>query len=160
MPRSLSSAWTVFYKFLLAPTLLAIFAVAFRSALEARGVYSGERSTPIPFELLAFGVLLLIAAFASLRFCIPLKRVRLSADGESLLISNFVREWTVPIALITDVSQNHWTRMRPVTVRFRIDPGCGSEVVFMPPIRMIFRFWRDDPETEELRALAGEHSLP
>jgi hypothetical protein len=159
MPRSLSSAWTFFYKFLLPPFFLVLFAVPIRSALVARGVYSHAHHTPIPLDFLALGVILLAAIIASVRLCMPLKRVRLSADGGALLVSNFLQEWTVPVALIENVSQNHWTRLRPISVRFRSDPGCGRSIVFMPPLRMTFRFWRDDPEADELRSLAAEHSL-
>lgn len=85
--------------------------------------------------------------------------MRVSDDGESLLVSNYLQEWKVPVALISEVAQNRWLELRPITTHLRIDPGCGKRVMFMPPLRMIFLFWREDPEVEELRSLASAHQL-
>jgi hypothetical protein len=157
MPRTLSSAWTFFYKFLLPVLLIAVFAVGFRSALEARGAYSGTPSASPPVDLLALGLVVLVALVAVARTCVPLKRVRLGDDGETLLVSNYFQEWKVPAGLITSVRQNRWLKLRPVTLHLRIDPGCGTRVTFMPPVRINFLFWREDPVVEELRALASMH---
>jgi len=84
---------------------------------------------------------------------IPLKRVRI-ADG-ALLVSNYIKEWRIPVTLIEDVSQNRWVRSRPITIQLRADVGCGTRVKFMPPERWRLRFWREDPEVDTLRTLAG-----
>ena len=157
MHRTLSSAWTFFYKFLLPVVLIGAFAGGIRSALEARGVYSGTPSAAPPLDLLALGLLLLVALVAVARTCAPLKRVRLGDDGQTLLVSNYFQEWEVPAGLITDVTQNRWLKLRPITIHLRFDPGCGTRVAFMPPLRINFLFWREDPEVEELRALASMH---
>lgn len=159
MPRSLSSAWTSFYKFLLPLILTGAFAAGLRRALEERGVYSGTSAAAPPIDLILIGALMILGIAATIVFCAPLKRVRVSDDGESLLVSNYVQEWKVPVALISDVRQNRWLKLRPITVHLRIDPGCGKRVMFMPPLRMNFLFWREDPEVEELRALASAHQL-
>ncbi|HEU4584719.1 MAG TPA: hypothetical protein VFR95_03170 [Gemmatimonadaceae bacterium] len=158
MPRTLSSTWTFFHKFLLPVILTGVFAVALRAALEARGAYSSTRTGAPPTDLLLLGVVMLVGIAASVVFCAPLKRVRLSDDGESLLVSNFLREWTVPVGLISDVTQNRWLKLRPITIHLRIDPGCGTRVAFMPPLRINFLFWHEDPEVGELRALAASHA--
>lgn len=157
MPRTLSSAWTFFYKFLLPVFLIAVFAVAFRSALEARRAYAGTPSAAPPVDLLALGLVLLVAIVAVARTCLPLKRVRLGDDGQTLLVSNYFQESEVPAGLITEVTQNRWLKLRPIAIHLRIDPGCGARVTFMPHLRINFRFWREDPEVEELRALASLH---
>lgn len=158
MRRSLSSAWTFFYKFLLPVVLTGAFAVAMRAVLEKSGAYSADSSNAFP----APAIVLVVAAVAALAsyswFCARLKRVRLSDDGETLLISNFFDEWRVPIGLVSEVTQNRLIKLRPITIHLRIDPGCGTQVTFMPPVRINFRFWRDDPEVEELRRLAALHA--
>ncbi len=159
MPRTLSSAWTFFHKFLLPVVLTGAFAAALRSALQARGVYSSRPAAAPPIDLILLGVVMLVGIAASVVFCAPLKRVRVSDDGESLLVSNFLHEWTVPVGLISEVTQNRWLKLRPITIHLRIDPGCGTRVAFMPPLRLNFRFWREDPEVEELRVLASMHQL-
>ncbi|HEY9428923.1 MAG TPA: hypothetical protein VIR34_17315 [Gemmatimonadaceae bacterium] len=157
MPRSLSSAWTFVYKFLLPVVFTGAFAIGLRSALDARGAYSGSPSAAPPNDLLLLGVVMILSIAASVVFCAPLKRVRVGDDGESLLVSNYFQEWKVPAGLITSVTQNRWLKLRPITIHLRIDPGCGTRVMFMPPLRINFLFWREDPEVEELRTLASTH---
>jgi hypothetical protein len=156
MPRTLSSAWTIFYK-LLPVTLTGAFAFAFRKALEARGIYSGTLSSTPPIDLILLAAVMVAGIAASVAYCVPLKRVRVSGDGESLMVSNYLREWEIPVGLITDVTQNRWLKLRPISIHLRIDPGCGARVVFMPPLRFNFLFWREDPEVAELRALVSGH---
>jgi hypothetical protein len=158
MYRSLSSAWTPFYKFLLPVVLIGVFATGLRTALEARGVYSRMPSTSPPLELILLGVVILAGLVATTAFCAPLKRVRVSDDGEELLVSNYMQEWKVPLGLVSEVTQNRWLKLRPITVRLRVDPGCGTRVMFMPPLRWNFLFWREDPEVEQLRMLAATHA--
>jgi len=158
MPRTLSSAWTFSYKFLLPIVLVGAFAFGLRSALEARGVYSATPSAALPLDLWLLGLIALVALVAVARTCAPLKRVRLSPDGDTLLISNYFQEWTVPVGLVSDVTQNRWLKLRPITIHLRIDPGCGARVMFMPPLRINFLFWREDPEVNELRTLAASHT--
>jgi hypothetical protein len=90
---------------------------------------------------------------ALLRVCVPLKRV--SLEDDALLVSNFRTEWRIPYALIAEVTQNRWIKLRPITIRLTRDVGCGETVVFMPYVRMRWRFLEEDPEVEELRVLAG-----
>lgn len=158
MPRTLSSAWTFFYKFLLPIVLVGAFAVGLRSALEARAVYSGTPSAGPQMDLWLLALILLVALVAIARTCAPLKRIRLGPDGDTLLVSNYFQEWTVPVGLISDVTQNRWLKMRPITIHLRIDPGCGTRVVFMPPLRLNFLFWREDPEVSELRTMVASHT--
>ncbi len=156
MSRTLSSAWTIFYK-LLPMTLTGAFAIGFRKVLEARGIYSGTPSSSPPMDLILLAAVMVASIAASVVYCVPLKRVRVSGDGESLLVSNYLREWEIPVGLITEVTQNRWLKLRPISIHLRIDPGCGARVVFMPPLRFNFLFWREDPEVAELRALVSGH---
>ena len=156
MSRTLSSAWTLFYK-LLPVTLTGAFVLAVRKVQEARDLYSVTHSSTPPVDLLLLGVVMIAGIVVSVVLCAPLKRVRVGDDGESLLISNYIREWTLPVGLIAEVTQHRWLKLRPITIHLRIDPGCGTRVAFMPPLRLNFRFWREDPEVEELRTLASAH---
>jgi hypothetical protein len=158
MHRTLSSAWTFFYKYLLPVVWIAGFAIAARAAVENPAALSaGSPGGALPYSATLL-IFIGLAGLASLVwFCTPLKRVRMGDDGSSLLISNYLSEWEVPTSLITDVTQNRWIKLRPITIHLRIDPGCGTRVVFMPPIRLNFLFWREDPEVAELRELAAGH---
>lgn len=155
MNRSLSSAWTFFYKYLLPVIWVVGFAIGGREAMDNQRALARGAANAAPATMLWLLMFAGLAGLASLAwFCAPLKRVRVGDDGESLIVSNYFTEWHVPAGLITDVTQNRWIKMRPITIHLRIDPGCGTRVVFMPPIRLNFVFWREDREVDELRQLA------
>jgi len=86
--------------------------------------------------------------------CTPLKKVRV-VDG-ALLVSNYVHEWRVPFALISDVSQSGWMfNTVPIIIQLREDVGCGTKLRFLPLARWRLRFWSEDPVVDELSRLAG-----
>jgi len=161
VPRTLSSAWTFFYKFLLPVVWITGLTLGARASAYGKiADASGSPSASISQHAVMLLFFVGLAGFAALAwFCAPLKRVRLAEDGGSLLVSNYFSEWVVPAGLITAVTQNRWIKLRPITIQLRTDPGCGTRVVFMPPLRIIFRFWHEDPEVDELRTLAATHSL-
>lgn len=161
MSRTISSAFTFSYKFLLPVFLawVAFFLLELLRGTPAAIMHGGATGTASPnFIWLAIAALL-CGLGVLLWTTLPLKKVSLAPDG-SLIVSNYVREWTVPASLIVDVRQNRWIRMRPITIRLRWDPGCGTRIVFAPPQRWKnrFLFWREDPEVQELRDLAAESS--
>lgn len=139
--RTMSSAWTFCYKFIV-PALWAV----------AIGVASVSTFTNERVEV-AIAVVWAVAGVALLRVCVPLKRV--SLEDDALLVSNFRTEWRIPYALIADVTQNRWIKLRPITIRLKRDVGCGETVVLMPYVRMRWHFLNEDPEVDELRGLAG-----
>lgn len=142
-PR-ISSAWTLTYKVFV--PLLWTGAIVFLSA----------SSPPNHRAVLLVGAVWLAGAVACLNFCVPLKRVTL--DGDALLVSNYREEWRVPYALIAEVTQNRWIKLRPITIRLRRDSGHGDRIVFMPHVHLRLRFWDEDPEVDELRRLAMPHN--
>jgi len=86
--------------------------------------------------------------------CAPLKRVRV-VDG-ALLVSNYVHEWRIPFALISDVSQSWWMfNSIPIVIRLREDVGCGTTVRMLPLARWRLPFSSEDPVFDELRGLPG-----
>lgn len=118
------------------------------------GLASGGMHGPAPaWTGWAFLLFWLAGAAFILLVCAPLKRVRL--DGGALVVSNYLREWRIPLGLVTDVTQNRWIQVRPITIRLRADMGCGTRIVFIPKRYIRPRFWREDPEVEELRRTIG-----
>jgi hypothetical protein len=84
--------------------------------------------------------------------CARLKRVRV--DGQALYISNFLKEISVPLGMIVDVTENTWVNIHPVTVHFRAPTEFGSKITFMPPARFLAMF-SSDPVVAELKRLAA-----
>jgi len=81
-----------------------------------------------------------------------LKRVRL--DSTSLYVSNYMKEITVPLNMIADVTENRWINIHPVTVHFRVNTEFGQKITFMPTVRF-FSIWSSHPIVAELKHLAG-----
>lgn len=142
MTRTISSAQTFFTKFVLPGLWIPIFGGAVVVAW--MGLMPPEIKAAI---LLAW----LVGATIMWRTCARLKRVRLG-DG-TLYISNYFREIRAPLAEIEEVTENRWTNIHPVTVRFRHETDFGSLITFMPKVRM-FGLWRSHPIVAELRKLA------
>lgn len=84
--------------------------------------------------------------------CAGLKRVRL--DSKNLYVSNYLREISVPLTMIINVTENRWINIHPVTVHFDNITEFGQKVTFMPTIRF-FGFWSSHPVVAELKLLAG-----
>jgi hypothetical protein len=67
-----------------------------------------------------------------------LKRVR--ADARNIYVSNYIREVTIPLANIRDVTENRLMNWHPVKVHFGEPTSFGTTIVFMPKIRW-FGLW-------------------
>ena len=156
MERLLSSRWTFFQKFLFPALWVAGFGLVTLLFFvdPADVVYDGVRGGAPPGVGWIFLAAWLAGGALVLWVSLPLQRVRLVDDA--LLVSNFARELRVPFGMIAEVRQNRWVSARPITVRLRADvPGLGRRFTFIPPTRLRFAVWREDPEVAELRRLAG-----
>ena len=74
-------------------------------------------------------------------------------DGH-LYASNFRREIEILPGAIAAITENIWVNGCPITIRLRIPTELGRRSRFIPPSRVIFRFWVKDPIVGELRAFA------
>jgi hypothetical protein len=93
-----------------------------------------------------------LGTFFILSTCAGLKRVRV--DGSSIYVSNYLREETIPLNMIQDVTEVRWINIHPVTIHFRGNTTFGYGIRFMPKARM-FGFWSSHPVVAELKRLAG-----
>ena len=159
MPRTISIRATPLFKFVLAPLWLAVAAYAMWAIWTSpeRVLTEYESGTRLALQVILLALLAASAAVA-VAYVIPLKRVRLQADG--LAVSNYQREVVVPFAEIASVRQHSLPTFRLITVRLRNDGGLGRRVIFMPTVPMRTAFWRSDYGGEdeivgELRSLAG-----
>lgn len=84
--------------------------------------------------------------------CAGLKRVRL--DSTHLYVSNFLREISIPLNMIVDVTENRWINIHPVTIHFRAATEFSQRITFMPTVRF-FALWGSHPVVAELKRLAG-----
>jgi predicted PurR-regulated permease PerM len=86
-------------------------------------------------------------------FAAPILRVELR-DGR-LYASNYRREIEILRSDIASVTQNVWVNVRPITLHLRNETPFGTRIRFIPPGRVIFAFWKEDPLVDKLRELAG-----
>lgn len=151
MPRTLSSAQTLFMKVFFPAIWIGGF-TSITIAMFLNGLHDRfGRPTPEPIKWV-FLVTTLVGTALIYWSCIRLKRV--SLDGSSLIISNFVTEVAVPLSDLEKVSENRWVSSHPVTLVFRQETAFGRSIVFIPKVRW-FGFLSSHPVVQELRDAAG-----
>jgi hypothetical protein len=146
--RNFSSSATFLYKFIIPPfwiALCGLLVVQYSQLSHPIGPFGNE-------AMLAFVLLTIVGSVFYVRFCLTLLRVQLR-DGR-LYASNYSSEIEIRPSDIADVTQSIWVKLRPITIHLRAPSEFGQRLRFMPPMRIIFRFWIRDPIVEELRAFA------
>lgn len=149
--RQLSSAWTPFHKFVF-PTLwlgavtTGSVAATFSMATHGGG---GERWLPLIMPVLG-GMLLYVMVMR-------LKKVVL--DGDTLVISSYVREVRVPLKEVERVTGSILRNPEVIWLHFRWTTDFGDSIMFMPPLRFRLALFSVHPMVEELRELVSQASL-
>ena len=82
--------------------------------------------------------------------CVRLKVVRV--DGDSLYVSNYLKEISIPLSDVRDVTENVWVNIHPVTIHLRSPSAFGDKIRFMPKVR--FALFSSHPVVGELKELA------
>jgi hypothetical protein len=149
MRTNVSSRATWFLKFAFPVIWTAIMALGALPMLTGNVRGHGAR---MPAALTLAAVWLVGSALIFV-FSGSLVRVRYR-DGR-LYASNFRREIEIRPDDIAAITQNTWVNVRPVTIRLRSVTELGRDIRFIPPSRVIFRFWVEDPIVSELRAFAS-----
>ena len=76
-----------------------------------------------------------------------------SVDERYLYVSNYLKEISIPLSDICDVTENRWLNSHPVTIHLRSSSDFGDKIVFMPKVRF-FAFFSSHPVVSELKGLA------
>jgi len=82
---------------------------------------------------------------------IRLKEV--SIDNDFLYVSNYLKEVSIPLSQIYDVTENRWVNIHPVTIHLNSPSEFGDKITFMPRTRF-FALYSSHPVVNELKALA------
>jgi hypothetical protein len=156
MTRNLSSGSTFFFKYVVPAICIPVagfFAIAALQHPEWL-IESGTRNpAPPSVAIRIFIALWVIASPFAIWKSSRLMRVRVEEDA--LLVSNYIKEWRVPFALIESVSQAQRFNPFEITIRLRADVGCGKTVVFALPNRLGIKLGTENPQVKELRRLVG-----
>lgn len=146
--KRLSSSMTIIQKFIF-PTLW-IGGFGFGTLTLWLGAMTGKNGNLPPYDAKWGFLLMWIAGSIFILWgCAGLKKVILTSD--SLIVSNYFREITIPVEMIERVTENCWINIRPVTVHFRCTTDFGERITFMPKIKLFLLFWKSHPVIEELR---------
>jgi hypothetical protein len=139
---TLSSPQTFAMKFVFPTIWVGVFAaVTITSFLSSDSPFAAATKWRLMLTIIISGIFIWWT-------CMRLKRVRM--DSQFLYISNFATELVVPLRDVVEVTENVWTNIHPVTIKFRSETVFGSQVVFMPPQRW-FAFWSSHPVVAEIR---------
>jgi len=140
MKRTISSAWTIPYKFLI-PIVLATISLLLILDLFA---------DPSP-NLDGFVVITFTTAATVFFSWWGLKLKRVSLDGQNLYVSNWIREISIPLSEI-DFVESLYGGWR-IRLRLRSRSDFGRTIVFLATWKPFF-FSRAHPIVEELRRLS------
>ena len=92
-----------------------------------------------------------IAGFAFLYWtCIRLKAV--SVDSKCLYVSNYLKEISIPLSEISDVTESVRLGFHPVTIHLKWPSEFGDKIIFMPKVRF-FAFLSSHPVVSEFEGV-------
>ena len=134
MKRTISSWWTVPYKFIMSPVIILATCLL---------VVSAFRCTD-PLETVLHLVFVPLA-LVCLWLCLPLKRVQI--DGNSLLISNYLKKISVPGTEIDSIRETWAIGPHLTRVWFKNRTGFGKKIMFLSTWGSPFK---SHPVVEEL----------
>lgn len=140
--RRLSSAMTLYWKVIMPSMWLAAFIPASVILAIAR---------PHNFPWFVFPVATVLGALMFSRLAWPLKRVDL--DGNTLIISNFLREIRVPLSEVSNVVEWRGINPTPIVLTLRSETPFGTKITFTP--KREWALFSEHSVTQELRALTG-----
>ncbi|MGZ3254728.1 MAG: hypothetical protein ACXU7D_10515 [Burkholderiaceae bacterium] len=149
--KTLSSAQTIFIKILFPTFWISGFGLA-TIILWLIPIYIKTGAHPPDEMKWDFLLAWIVGAIFIWWTCIDLKRVRI--DSENLYISNYLKEVSIPLNMIVDVTENRWVNAHPVTIHFRNVTEFGQKIKFMPTVRF-FSWWSTHPVVAELKEIAN-----
>jgi hypothetical protein len=149
--RMLSSRLTFITKFFFPIFWITVF--GFGTVALWAGKLTDRSGAPPPIEVKFAFLAIFVAGSVFISWtCVRLKEVR--AEDCSLYVSNYLKEISVPVGMIKEISENRWISHRPVTIHFRSDTEFGRKITFMPK-QWLIRLWKPHPVVGELQRLAG-----
>jgi hypothetical protein len=150
MRRRLSSLQTILMKVIFPVLWIPLFGMA------PLMMFLGSAKAPDAEAKWWFLFIWLVASVSIYWSCIRLKEV--SVDEEFLYVSNYIKEITIPLSEILDVTENRWINIHPVTIHLKSPTEFGDKIVFMPTTRF-FGLFSSHPVVAELKHLARSSSM-
>jgi hypothetical protein len=147
MKRQLSSKGTFFAKVVMPCAAIVILSGVILGIFFGM---SGEKSLPLS---LRFMFLALPVVAATILYWTVMKYMAVSIADNFLYVSNYMKEISIPLSNVEDVTEIVWLRGHPVTIHLKTGSEFGKKITFMPQTRG-FNFFSSHPVVAELKELA------
>jgi hypothetical protein len=144
MKRRLSSLQTVLAKIVVPILWIGCWGAGTIGALFT--THPSRNSAP---ALLLLSTWIIGAALLYWKF-IHLKKV--SVDENFLYASNYLKEISIPLSEVYDVTENRWLSLNPLTIHLKSPSAFGDQITFMPKVRLAL--FSSHPVVGELKELA------
>lgn len=144
MKRTLSSLQTFPFKFIFPVLWIGLWGVGTLTMFLA----PQDRADVPPREV--FLLIWFVGTAVILWSSVRLKRV--SVDENFLYVSNYLKEVSIPLSDIYDVTENVWVNIHPVTIHLKSPSAFGGKITFMPQAK--FTFFSSHPVVKELKEMA------
>lgn len=147
MKRQLSSNGTFFAKI-----VMPCAAIVSLSGVTLGIFFGMGGEKPLPLSL-KFMFLALPVVAAAILYWTVMKYMAVSVADNFLYVSNYMKEISIPLSNVGDVTEIVWLRGHPVTIHLKTDSEFGKKITFMPQTRG-FNFFSPHPVVAELKELA------
>ena len=143
MKRRLSSFQTILVKIVMPVVWLPLLGFLDVTTFAVKGANEAP-------EWILLGMLV---ASSALVYWYGIRLKVVSVDDNFLYVSNYLKEISIPLSDIYDVTENFWINNHPVTIHLKSPSEFGDKIVFMPTTRF-FAMFSSHPVVNELKELA------
>lgn len=146
MKRELSTKLTILTKIIL--PVFSTLVMCLITLTMFLGAEQNNHQPPPKFQMLGA-----TAAVAAFFYFTVMRFMRVHVDEKFLYVSNFLKEISIPLAGIRDVTEIVWLRGHPITIHLRDASEFGSKITFLPKSKG-FKFFQPHPVVAELKETA------
>lgn len=147
MKRQLSTKLTILAKIILPG--LWLFIVGLITLMAFLGLEPKSTSQPLP-KFLLLGMLI---GGATIYYFTVMKFMAVAVDNRFLYVSNFLKEVSIPLSNVRNVTEIVWLRGNPVTIHLRTPSEFGSKITFIPKSKGFTKSLQSHPVVAELRQM-------
>jgi hypothetical protein len=135
VPRVISSGQTFLMKWIFPVCWIGAFVITTIFLFQGWDRVFDAPPRPPDYPLLKWIFLVATLVGSGFVYWSAMRLKRVALTDRALVISNYLREITVPLEDVVGVSENRWLNTHPVTIYFRRPTEFGDSIVFMPTVR-------------------------
>ena len=143
MKKTISSPFTIIFKFIFTTGWIVGFGVATMSPLLSQGFSENT---------LIFGSVWILGSIFLFLYLSQMKKVEM--DKDKIYVSNYFKTIEINKSEISDVTENIYLNFHPVWIHLNKTTEFGDKIMFMPSIRFM-AYFTPHPTVEELKDFAN-----